>query len=317
MVGSAFLSWFTRGASGVRPAPRREHLPRAAGRCLVIAPALGYGPRDVKAFLASLRACHDGPVAILTDQPTLLGPLLERFQADCLQPSASPGYVPHPVTARFAESLMALDLYPEADTVLLSDVRDVLFQANPFDPMPRRLQFFVESEPMTLAQHGSNLRWLQAIVGAELAGTVADRPCVCAGTILGPRAGIVRMIRQMMLVLSIPRKAVPAGFGADQATLNLLAHLDLIGEADIIPNRRHVLTLGKTNLDAVSLDARGVIRNADGSASAIVHQYDRHAAINAAITERYGVMAEAALQLRRKRPPRLVRSLLKRIPELR
>lgn len=317
MVGSAFLSWFTRSVSGVRPAPRRDHLPRAAGDCLVIAPALGYGPRDVKAFLASLRACYDGPVAIQTDQPALLGPLLERYRADCLQPGASPGYAPHPVTARFVDSLMALDLYPEAETVLLSDVRDVVFQANPFDPMPRRLQFFVESEPMTLARHGSNLRWLGAIVGAELAGTVADRPCICAGTILGPRAAIVRMIRQMMLLLSIPRKAVPMGFGADQAALNLLAHLDLVGEADIIPNRRRVLTLGKTNLDAVSLDADGAIRNADGSVSAIVHQYDRHAAIHAAINARHAVLEEAAFLLRRRRPPRFIRSLLKRIPELR
>lgn len=287
------------------------------GPHLVVAPALGYGPRDVKAFLSSLRQFHDGPVAVLTDDPQRLGPLLERFRADSLCPDSGRGYRPHPVTSRFADAAMALDLYPEAEVILLSDVRDVIFQADPFDPLPERLQLFQEAEPMTLAEHGSNIRWLGAILGRDIAATIADRPCICAGTVLGPRRTIQRMIRQMMLLLSIPRKAIPLRFGADQAILNYMAHMDLLGEVDVVPNWHRVATIGKASENEIFLDREGVVRNADGSASAIVHQYDRHDVIHAAVAAQHAVLEEPDHIRAQQRTPRIIRSLLKRIPELR
>ncbi|MDW8399643.1 MAG: hypothetical protein RMK90_13885 [Acetobacteraceae bacterium] len=317
MARSAFLSWLSAGLDGSRPAPRRPHPARREGGTLVIGAAAGYGPRQVKAFVASLRAVHDGPAAILTDRPEEIGPLLERFGVDCLLPAAPRGYAPHPASARFLDALQAIEsLYPAAETILLSDVRDVVFQADPFAPPPRRLSFFLEAEPLTLAQHGANLRWIAALAGAGLARMVADRPCICSGTLLGPRADMLRLIRQMLLLMAIPRAAVPAAFGADQAAVNLVAHLGLAAEADILPNHGRVATIGMTPPDQLALDPAGVIRNPDGGASAIVHQYDRHPALLAAVEARWKVAEEPGRAPgRRRRGPLL--SLVKRLPELR
>lgn len=317
MARSAFLAWLTEGLDGRRGPPRREHPARRQGGTLVLGAATGYGPRAVRAFVASLRAVQDGPAAILTDRPEALGPLLERFGVDCLVPARPRGYAPHPGTARFLDSLQAIEaLYPEAETILLSDVRDVVFQADPFAPPPARLCFFQEAEPRTLAQHGANLRWIAALVGAGLARGIAERPCICSGTLLGPRAAMLRLIRQMLLLMAIPRAAVPAAFGADQAAVNLVAHWGLAGEADILPNHGRVATIGMTPPERLSLDAAGVIRNAEGSASAIVHQYDRHPALRAAVEARWGVAEEPELPLRRS-PRGPLASLAKRLPELR
>lgn len=317
MARSAFLAWLSAGLEGSRPAPRRGHPARRAGGTLVLGAAAGYGPRHVKAFVASLRAVHDGPAALLTDRPDALGPLLDRHGVDCLVPSLPRGYAPHPGSARFLDALQAIEaLYPDAGTILLSDVRDVVFQADPFTPPATGVEFVIEAEPRTLAQHGANLRWISALAGPGVARSVAGAPCVCSGTILGPREGMLRLIRQMMMLMAVPRSGVPATFGADQAAVNLIAHWGLLGGASVLPNHGRIATIGMTEPGRVSLDAAGVIRGADGGASAIVHQYDRHPALKAAMDARWQVAAEPELPVAR--PPRgPLASVAKRVPELR
>lgn len=317
MARSAFLSWLSAGLDGSRPAPRRDHPARRSGPALVLGAATGYGPRAVKAFVGSLRATYDGPAAILTDRPEALGPLLDRFGVDCLVPVASRGYAPHPGSARFLDSLQAIEAqYPDAGTILLSDVRDVVFQADPFALPASGVEFVIEAEPLSLAQHGANLRWIAALAGPGVARSVAGAPCVCSGTILGPREGMLRLIRQMMLLMAVPRSAVPAGFGADQAAVNLIAHWGLVGGASVLPNHGRIATIGMTAPDRVSLDAAGMIRAAGGACSAIIHRYDRHPALKAAVDARWDVAAEPDLPFGR--PPRgPLASVAKRVPELR
>jgi hypothetical protein len=317
MARSAFLSWLSAGLDGSRAAPRRDHPARRAGGTLVLGAASGYGPRQVKAFVASLRAVHDGPAAILTDRPEALGPLLERFGVDCLVAAPPRGYAPHPGSARFLEWQRAIEtLYPEGGAILLTDVRDVVFQADPFAPPPAGIEFVIEAEPRTLAEHGANLRWISALAGAGVARSVAGAPCVCSGTILGPREAMLRLIRQMMLLMAVPRSAVPASFGADQAAVNLIAHWGLVGGASVLPNHGRIATIGMTEPGRLTLDPAGVIRGVDGVASAIVHQYDRHPALKAAMDARWEVAAEPDLPVAR--PPRgPLASVAKRVPELR
>lgn len=316
-MASAYLSWLAAGLGPAGPAPRRAHPPRRQGETLVLGAALGYGPRAIKVFLASLRAEHDGPVAILTDRPDTVGGLLARFGVDCLEAAPVRGYRPHPNVARFLAFLRAIENhYPEAQTILLSDVRDVVFQADPLRPAPPHLCFFCEASSLTIGQHAANRRWLARCVGEEIARGLADRPCVCAGTLLGPRAAMLRLLRQILLLLAIPRSAVAAAFGADQAAVNLIAHWGLAGEAEILPNFRRVATIGLTAPGAVSLDPEGRIRNPDGSISALVHQYDRHPALRAAIEARWAVAEEPEVPMAPARQGPLA-ALAKRLPELR
>jgi hypothetical protein len=317
MVASAYLSWLATGLDPAGPAPRRRHPPRREGTTLVLGAAWGYGPRALKAFVASLRAVHDGPAGLVTDRPEAVGELLARFDVDCLEAVPAHGYRPHPNSARFLAFLRAIeDHYPAARVILLSDVRDVVFQADPFRPEPRHLCLFREAEPLTLGEHGANLRWLARLVGQHLARGLADRPCICAGTLLGPRAEMLRLLRQILLVLAIPRTAVPAAFGADQAAVNLIAHWNLAGEAEILPNYGRVATIGLTPPGMVSLDAEGRIRNPDGSISAVVHQYDRHPAVLAAVQTRWNVAEEPDVPTAPAWRGR-VAALIKHVPELR
>ena len=80
------------------------------------------------------------------------------------------------------------------------------------------------------------------------------------------------------------------------------------------------LSTGLTPGEALSL-ADGRIVNPDGGISPIVHQYDRHPALMAAMHERWGQGFEARERRRGKslseRGRKLKESLARRLPELR
>lgn len=312
-ANSAYLGWLadaiaTRGGSCEPEAPSVD---------VVLGYATGYDAHDIAPFVRSLRAVFDGEIALVVDdRPDVLA-LLDHHGVRRLTPATVDGWTPHAVMARFA----AFDRYLSGRTdvrgVLITDVRDVLFQKPPFAPPPAMLEVFVEGD--RLGDHAFNMKYLRALVGDAMGTALADAPSVCVGTVIGPCREIIRFCRMVLMLAAIPRSELGGAFGADQAACNIAVHMGLL-EARVNDNYGRVATIGLTPGDTLTLRA-GEVVNPDGSISAIVHQHDRHPHLAEAMHRRWGEGLEARERVRPKdaaqRWRKLRVSLLRRLPELR
>ncbi len=312
---SAYLGWLSTAMTPDGRAPRVMDAPDD----LVLGYATGYDAAMIAPFVRSLRAVFDGPVTLVVDDRPDVRELLADNGVEAIHPESIPGWEPHPVMARFAAYARLIERFPNAVDVLLTDVRDVVFQAEPFGPPPRRLEVFVENEDGVLGDHAFNMKHLTALVGDEMAASVADKPCICVGTVMGPREEVLRFCRTLLMLAAIPRSEIGGAFGADQAACNLAVHLGLV-KAEIKDNFGRVATLGMTPGDRLSFRDGRVI-NPDGSSSPIVHQHDRHPHLSKALHEHWGQGLRLCERIQPKtaaeRGRKLRQSLMRRLPELR
>ena len=312
---SAYLGWLA-GAMLGRPGKAAAS---AATDDLILGYATGYDAADVAPFVRSLRAVFHGPVVLVVDQDPAMLAFLAENRIEAVVPAMVDTWAPHPVVARFAAFDRLMSERPEARNVLLTDVRDVVFQAAPFEPQPRGLEFFNEYADGVLADHAFNMKYLRGVGGEDIARALADKPCVCVGTVMGPREAMMRFCRTLLMLAAVPRSEIGGAFGADQAACNIAVHLGLIG-GEVVPNYGRVATLGLTPSEHLSVSG-GRIVNPDGSVSPIVHQHDRHSALAAAMHARWGGEMEHRERRRPKssaeRRRKLRDSLMRRLPELR
>lgn len=312
---SAYLGWLAAAMLD----GRGKSAPAAATDDLILGYATGYDAADVAPFVRSLRAVFHGPVVLVVDQDPALLAFLAENRIEAVAPATVETWSPHPVVARFAAFDRLMSERPEARNVLLTDVRDVVFQAAPFEPQPKGLEFFNEYADGVLADHAFNMKYLRGVGGEAIARALADKPCVCVGTVMGPRDAMMRFCRTLLMLVAVPRSEIGGAFGADQAACNIAVHLGLI-EGEIASNYGRVATLGLTQSENLRV-TDGRIVNPDGSVSPVVHQHDRHPILAAAMHERWGGGMEHRERRRPKssaeRRRKLRDSLMRRLPELR
>ena len=318
---SAFLTWLApqlaAGPSEVRRASG------GFGPDLVMGFASGYGPEHMGVFVRSLRAHFDGRIALYVDPGREdVDSFLDAHGVDRLAAPPRRGWTPHPAVSRFGTYLGGLKAYPDARNVLLTDVRDVVFQGPPLAAPVAPLELYPEHGEDNLAEDFKNLRWLRRMFGREVADQLKADTCLCAGTIIGERGHIDRLCRLILFLSAIPRSGVAGAFGADQAAYNAAQYFGLL-DAVQMANFTRVATLQRTGSDELRWqDGRMV--NPDGSVSPIVHKYDRHPHLEGPIREMWARDLPEPPPTRRpfrldlgRFAEHLSGSLAKRIPELR
>lgn len=312
---SAYLNWLAETLRvGEDPQPTTR-----PPDDLVLGYATGYDAVTITPFVRSLRAHFDGPAALVVDKRPDVLKLLAEHAVEAVFIDKVDGWAPHPVMARFGLYAKLVERWPHAANVLLTDVRDVIFQADPFQPRSSRLEVFVEYEEGRLGDHAFNMKYLTALVGEDLAELLKAKPCICVGTVMGPREEIIRFCRILLILAAIPRSEIGGAFGADQAACNLAVHLGLI-PASVRRNFGRVATLGMTDGSLLGF-VNDRVTNPDGGASPIVHQHDRHPHLASATHAHWAAGEEPRERVEPKtvaeRGRRLKQSLLRRIPELR
>lgn len=316
MARSAYLDWLA-GAFVARSAAAASAAPPDAD--LVLGYATGYGVAEIAPFVRSLRAVFQGSVVLVVDPRPDVMAFLEAHDVDAVmaETTCAP-WAPHPVVGRFAAYAGLLERRPWVRNVVLTDVRDVVFQSDPFGPPTDGLEFYEENEGQPLARHAFNVKHLRALAGEALAQTLLDRACVCVGVVVGPRIDALRFCRTLLMLCAIPRSNVGGAFGADQAACNVIAHLGLLGGA-IRRNYGRVATIGLTPPQQLRLEGARIV-NPDASVSPIVHQYDRKGFLRDFVEGRWGEGTRAPASrggLLRRRASTLRLSVRRRVPELR
>jgi len=223
----------------------------------------------------------------------------------------------------------------DMDTILISDVRDVFFQDDPFLSSPFGSQYFLEpnydlllfSEGLndisikgnaTLRNTRGNFRWLMNIYGEEKARLLGENAVLCSGTTIGTKAGMQYYTRAILYEGFQCLKRNPRKFdgkrghvcsgGADQGFHNFLFWNGLLLRASALRNAGGpVYTVGIFRGKPVrSLDFE---RAVDGKILSpqkrgmqypvpIIHQWDRHIDLLEYVFRRFDLAGEGVSKSR-------------------
>lgn len=169
----------------------------------------------------------------------------------------------------------------DADQVLITDMRDVIFQADPFSAPIDGLEVFLEDPSYTIAGTAFNRQWMRDLYGPTVVAALADHVVSCSGTVAGPRDDMIRYLRCMVNAV---RDQAPLG-SRDQAIHNRLLRGGELDPVTVIANGTgRVLTMG--GVARVRRDDTGRVLNDDGTVAPVLHQYDRHPWLAADLLQR-------------------------------
>jgi hypothetical protein len=189
----------------------------------------------------------------------------------------------HTYSSRFVQYLDFLRNQSAVyDKVMLTDVRDVCFQTDPFARIPdNQLWMFQEEGPHTLGSEGRNRRWVEATFGKKVLRQIAHNHILCAGITIGSFKNILGYLEAMAPEL-LSRSPV---YIPDQAIHNAMAYTGAFEHLHpvIVKNGDGpVLTVGMMKEAQFKWNAAGQLVNAAGEPYAVIHQFDRHPKLTAA-----------------------------------
>ena len=310
-------------------------IPEAGSRtATVMGMATGYDLPVFERFVGSLRKTGYRGHIILGVAPDVSPDILAYFRYRQVTPKLlhwqnctySSSKQPQPqcatpylsIKTRWSRFPLQRDWLLECDTctgpVLSMDIRDAMFQRDPFGP-PVIIQGLMVYEED--ASQRTNGHWLSDLPFRQCKGIVLDQVMLCSGTTIGTRVAMIKYLDIMyaeMLVWTDDPEHCRFGFhGDDQAIHNYLYYsgqlpfatawknraggiVNTIGVPGAKYQKQHQQKLGLTKGQArktpfvlgandnpkswISLSANftnrdGWFTEADGSLSRVVHQHDR------------------------------------------
>jgi hypothetical protein len=159
--------------------------------------------------------------------------------------------------------------------VMITDVRDVIFQRDPFDfDLGDEVCCFLEDPRELIRDCEYNTKWLNLGIGRGAVEEVGDNVVSCSGVTIGSYRAVMHylevMNEQMLRLRSHPN-------GMDQGVHNYVLYKRQLKGVRLFPNGLGpVLTMGKTTDLETKFDSEGRVLNDDGTVPAVLHQYDRH-----------------------------------------
>jgi hypothetical protein len=185
-------------------------------------------------------------------------------------------FVYTPMDTRFLRfgSLLASSAYRR---VLVTDVRDVVFQSDPFEQLPEHgLAVGLETGSYTVGTEPLNALWMRRVYGEAMLARLSDRRVSCVGVTYGDREAMSGYLTQMRSeLLSLTPAAAGIG-GADTAIHNMLLWTGRLDPVHLLePLRSPLATLNAVPETEVALSSEGRLLNLDGSEPGVLHQYDR------------------------------------------
>jgi hypothetical protein len=161
--------------------------------------------------------------------------------------------------------------------VLLSDVRDVIFQGDPFRYATSPGIYCFLDPTVRLGDEPVNTRWTVNLFGNAYYQTRKGSRIFCSGTIIGDYDSMTRLLHQMCAVLIQALPHAVGQIGDDQAAYNHLLWENRIANAIYCENSENaVMTLKNAATESLMFGGNGAVLNQDGSPTPVLHQYDFH-----------------------------------------
>jgi hypothetical protein len=260
---------------------------------LILSTVWGYSFVDLEPFLSTLRRTgYEGDVVFLCSQ--MAPKTLQKLQSAGVQvvpfarpfPYLGPDLAEHnhwgemPDAGFFFFCLRHLLYYcflkehgAKYQNIFLTDVRDVIFQGDPFGFPITGLTGFEEKEGVSIKEQSSNRAWILGTFGPEVFEYLKDKSIICAGTTYGPVDAMLTYLDAMVSTIFKQN-----GSNNDQGVHNFVIHTGLVTNVTVYQNNDGpVLNIGIE--DTVRLNNTREILNLRNQVPPVVHQYDRHYAI--------------------------------------
>ena len=251
--------------------------------------AQGIHELNLAVFIKSLRRFSDCEIFLFMDTVTLrINTLCTRYNVTVIvfaQDKIMPSFIRkfHPSNFRwFLMHQFLKESGVEFNRILLADVRDTAFQADPFIIVtaPGLYAFaegkkFHEDGPVSL-----NRDWVTACFGDAMAQSLSKEWILCSGISMGTAGAVARYLEQMVSAMSTPSFVACEQVGVDQGVHNVLAYTHRIPELRLLlESDGHAAHMQNTVMRHRRLGAPNPrlsvgLPSGRGEA-AIVHQYDR------------------------------------------
>ncbi len=245
---------------------------------LIMGVAIGYDARQLAPFVNSLKATgYRGDLVLIVSRANIDAATIKTLESQGVILESFETWRMMPVCIHFARYLKYLEYLIENPyrRIFLTDTRDVIFQADPFAGVADESLFvFAEDQSVAIGNCADNAKWVREAFGLHKLGEIRDRRISCSGTTMGSHSGIMRYLSTM---IEAATRAKPESLridGIDQGLHNAIIHDGALKDFRLLENQHHVATLGHVKPDRVSLSSDGKVINADGTMSAVVHQYD-------------------------------------------
>jgi hypothetical protein len=163
------------------------------------------------------------------------------------------------------------------ENVLLTDVRDVIFQGDPFAyPTDGALHCYMDPS-VKLGDEPVNMDWMTMAYGSDGCKQYLGRRISCSGTTMGDVASILEYLRKMGIALIEILSRITGWPGVDQAVHNRLLWDNRLDGVRLCENGGHsVMTLKNADARGFNFDGDHRLLNDDGRPAPVLHQYDFH-----------------------------------------
>lgn len=200
-----------------------------------------------------------------------------------------------PNTRRFVEFYLHLQSHLlNYDRVLLTDLRDVVFQSDPFAQLTGEgIVYGLEDEAVTIGAHWANSLWVERVGGQSAKESLSAERVSCVGVVLGSGKVIARYLALLTEILTQPGINIANFHGADTGAHNLIVRqhtLPGVRFADYYNGG--ILNMHGLRGECIRWTSDDLLCDASGNVIPIVHQYDRHPQVSERLLGRLGIGAE-------------------------
>lgn len=180
------------------------------------------------------------------------------------------------VFIRFLFARNIIQARPEYSQIMLTDVRDVVFQSDPFAWMEdKKGVFCFEEVPgRTIGECNSNSRMVREVFGHQGVDKLRNSQISCSGVTFGTRLELLKYLERF-LDLSLAADSLRSCSGSDQGVHNWIVHVEKLPDLELIDNEGPVFTMGCVAKEHIRFNTAGEVVNKQGDAYSVLHQYDR------------------------------------------
>ena len=245
---------------------------------LIMGAVSGYNFEQIRPFIVSLRkAGYTGDVCFFAaDLPERTLAYLKLLDVDVVSLPQEEHFSGMAVSiTRFMLYQAVLSRQGDAyEGVMLTDVRDVLFQRDPFEfDYSGKVCCFLEDDGMRIQDCPMNAEWLRSKYGETTLARIGHNPISCVGTIIGSVPQVLLYLERLLEDLQPPFN-IP---GDDTAVHNYMLYTHQITDVSLFANENGpVMTLGYKKTHSFQFNAAGLLLNDAGEIVNTLHQYDRH-----------------------------------------
>ena len=250
---------------------------------LVLGAIYGYDWEKVKHFVISLRKHYKGKVGFIVDQniinnKELKQKLLDTYDIDLIVYEEKLQSNHEIQNNRFElYSDIINEYYNDVEKVFITDVRDVIFQDDPFSygfDEGQELEFYYE--PELIGNCRCNSWWYRTMFGEEVLNQVKDKIIICCGTIMGTREGLLKYLELFKQEFKNMRDNGRIFTGGEDTVIhNLLVYNDKIPMKYKITHNGEGVVSTLDHQKTFTFDGEGRYINNDGRPTPVIHQWDR------------------------------------------